>query len=93
MTSVVVADGLLAGAVALVVVVAVFLWRIVVGPTTADRVVAVNAAGTTVVVVIALASVAFGETGFLDVALVYGLLNFLLSLGLARLTTDRSETP
>jgi multicomponent Na+:H+ antiporter subunit F len=80
---------LLFGGVALVGLAVALLWRVVVGPTTADRVVAVNVVGTTTVVVIALLSAALDEPGFLDVALVYALLNFLLSLGLSRFSVER----
>jgi multicomponent Na+:H+ antiporter subunit F len=80
---------LVAGGAALVVLAAALFWRVVVGPTTADRVVAVNVIGTAAVVVIALLGAALGEPGFLDVALVYALLNFLLSLGLARFSVEQ----
>jgi multicomponent Na+:H+ antiporter subunit F len=84
-----VADALLLGAVAGVVLAVALLGRIVLGPTTSDRVVAVNVVGTAAVVVIALLGAALGEPGFLDVALVYALLNFLLSVGLAKFTIER----
>jgi multicomponent Na+:H+ antiporter subunit F len=80
---------LLAGSAALVVLAGALFWRVVVGPTTADRVVAVNVIGTAAVVVISLLGAALGEPGFLDVALVYALLNFLLSLGLARFSVEQ----
>jgi multicomponent Na+:H+ antiporter subunit F len=80
---------LVAGAAALVVVGVATLYRAVVGPTTPDRIVAVNTVGTTTVVVIALGAVAVGETAVLDVALVYALLNFLLSVGLAKFAVAR----
>jgi multicomponent Na+:H+ antiporter subunit F len=67
----------------------VLVRQVIVGPTTADRVIAVNVVGTTAVVVIALLGAALGEPGYLDVALVYALLNFLLSLGLARFSIER----
>jgi multicomponent Na+:H+ antiporter subunit F len=51
--------------------------------------VALNVIGTATVVVIALLAAALGEPGFLDVALVYALLNFLLSLGLARFSVEQ----
>lgn len=89
MTSAVVASALLAGATALVVLAVLVLGRVVRGPTTPDRVVAVNVVGTTAVVVIAMLSAALDEPGFLEVAIVYGLLNFLLSLGLAKFTIER----
>jgi multicomponent Na+:H+ antiporter subunit F len=85
------ADVLMAGAAALIALAFVLVRQVVVGPTTADRVVAVNVIGTTAVVVIALLGAAFEEPGFLDVALVYALLNFLLSLGLARFSIERGE--
>lgn len=61
------------------------------GPTVQDRAVAVNAVGTLTVVIVVLLGAALAEPGFLDVALVYALLNFLLSLGLGRLLTERAE--
>ena len=84
---------LLAGAGALVVVAAALFARVVVGPTTADRVTAVNVVGTGAVVVIALLGAALGEPGFLDVALVYALLNFMLSIGLARVAAEEGGLP
>jgi multicomponent Na+:H+ antiporter subunit F len=87
--TVLVSGVLLAGATALVVLALALFWRVVVGPSAADRVIAVNVIGTATVVVIALVGAAFGEAGFLDVALVYALLNFLLSLGLSRFSLER----
>jgi multicomponent Na+:H+ antiporter subunit F len=80
---------LVVGAGALVLVAIATLYRAVVGPTTPDRIVAVNVVGTTTVVVIALLAVGLGDLAFLDVALVYALLNFLLSVGLAKFAVDR----
>jgi multicomponent Na+:H+ antiporter subunit F len=80
---------LLAGAGALVVASVATLYRAVVGPTVFDRIVAINVVGTTTVVVIALVAAAFGELAVLDVALVYALLNFLLSVGLAKFAVAR----
>lgn len=80
---------LLAGGTALVLVAVATLYRAVVGPTIPDRIVAINVVGTTTVVAIALLAVALGELAFLDVALVYALLNFLLSIGLAKFAVAR----
>jgi multicomponent Na+:H+ antiporter subunit F len=88
-TTALVANGLLAAAIGLVVLAVVVFGRVVLGPTTSDRVVAVNVVGTTTVVVIAVVAAALGEPGFLDVALVYALLNFLLSIGLAKFSIER----
>jgi multicomponent Na+:H+ antiporter subunit F len=82
-------DALLLAAAALVVLGFGALGRVVGGPTVGDRVVAVNALGTTTVLVIALVAATFEEPGFLDVALVYALLNFLLSIGLAKFGVER----
>lgn len=82
-------DALLLGAGGLVLLSIALLGRVVLGPTTPDRVIAVNVVGTTTVVVIALLAAAVGEPGFLDVALVYALLNFLLSIGLAKFSIER----
>ncbi|EMA42049.1 monovalent cation/H+ antiporter complex subunit F [Halococcus hamelinensis] len=91
MTSELVSTGLLIGASVLVGLAMSLFRRITIGPTTADRIVAANVIGTATVVVIALLSAALDEPGFLDVALVYALLNFLLSLGFARFSIGRGE--
>jgi multicomponent Na+:H+ antiporter subunit F len=88
-TAPLVADTLLVGAAILVVFGVLLLGRVVAGPSTPDRVVAVNVVGTSTVVVIALVGAALDEPGFLDVALVYALLNFLLSVGLAKFSIER----
>lgn len=78
------------GAAAAVVGLALLaFYRVVRGPTLPDRVVAVNGIGTATVVVLALLAVGLDEGGLLDVAIVYALLNFLLSLGLAKFAIDR----
>jgi multicomponent Na+:H+ antiporter subunit F len=82
------ADILFAAATALVVLAVPVGYRVVAGPTMQDRVVAANVAGTTTVVVVALLAAGTGDPGLLDVALVYGLLNFLLSVGFARVVGE-----
>lgn len=86
-----ISTALLVTAGLLVTLAFVLLYRAAIGPTIYDRVVAVNAIGTTAVVVIALVAGALDQPGFLDVALVYAMLNFLLSLGVARLGVERGE--
>ena len=80
---------MLGAAVAVVGLAVIAFYRVVRGPTLPDRVVAVNGIGTATVVVLALLAVGLDEGGLLDVALVYALLNFLLSLGLAKFAIDR----
>ena len=85
----IVEDALLAAAAALVVLAVVVLYRAVRGPTMQDRVVAVNVLGTNTVVILALLSAALGVPYFLDIALVYALLNFLMAVAISKFTVDR----
>jgi multicomponent Na+:H+ antiporter subunit F len=65
------------------------LYRIYAGPTAPDRVIATNVVGTNTVIVIALIAAAFQQPVFLDVALVYALLNFLLSIAFSKFTVEQ----
>jgi multicomponent Na+:H+ antiporter subunit F len=80
---------LLGAAAAFVAASLVGVWRVTVGPSMLDRVIAVNVVGSNVVVVIALLAAAVGEPGALDIALVYALLNFLLSIAISKFTVER----
>jgi multicomponent Na+:H+ antiporter subunit F len=80
---------LLAAAAGFVLTSLVGVYRVVRGPTMPDRVVAVNVIGSNVVVVIALLAAAIGEPGALDIALVYALLNFLLSIAISKFSVER----
>jgi len=84
-----VADILLGTAAAFVAVSLVAVYRIVRGPTMPDRVIAINVIGSNVVIVIALLAAAIGEPGALDIALVYALLNFLLSIAISKFSVER----
>jgi multicomponent Na+:H+ antiporter subunit F len=80
---------LMAGAAAFIVVSLSILYRVVRGPTMQDRVVAVNAIGTNIVVVIALVAAATGNESAMDIAIVYALLNFLMSIAISKFTVER----
>ncbi|WP_335999493.1 cation:proton antiporter [Halorientalis halophila] len=82
-------DAMLAAAGAFVLLSIVIVYRIVRGPTMQDRVVAANVVGTNTVVVIALLAAAFDAPGYLDIALVYALLNFLMSIAISKFTVER----
>ncbi len=61
------------------------LYRIVVGPTAIDRIVAVNVIGTKTTVLLVFIGMIFGRVEmFVDFALTYALLNFIGSLAAAR---------
>ena len=83
-------DDLFLGAAALFVVLAIaMLYRVVKGPTTEDRVLAVNVLGTNTVVILALLAAGLDEPSFLDIALIYALLNFLMAIAISKFTVER----
>ncbi|MEF8821554.1 MAG: cation:proton antiporter [Halovenus sp.] len=77
----------LVGAFILTAIVA--MYRVIQGPTTQDRVIGVNAVGTTTVLIIALIAAVFDQPAFLDIAIVYALLNFLMSIAISKFTVER----
>jgi len=84
-----VGDALLVTATGLVVVTIGMLYRAIRGPTMQDRVLAVNVLGTNTVVILALLGAAFGEWTFLDIALIYALLNFLMAIAISKFIVER----
>jgi len=61
------------------------IYRLAVGPTTIDRIVAVNIIGTKTAVLLVIIGTIFGRVDmFVDFALAYALLNFIGSLAAAR---------
>jgi len=78
-------------AAALVVLAIAVLYRAVKGPTMQDRVIAVNVLGTNTVVILALLAVALDSESFLDIALVYALLNFLMAIAISKFTVKRGD--
>ncbi len=83
-------DELFLVAAALFVVLAIaMLYRVVKGPTTQDRVLAVNVLGTNTVVILALLAAGLDEPSFLDIALIYALLNFLMAIAISKFTVER----
>lgn len=63
--------------VAVVVAMALALVRAFLGPTVYDRVLAVNSVGTKTVLLIAVLGFLAGRPEFLDIALLYALINFI----------------
>ncbi|HEX2198078.1 MAG TPA: monovalent cation/H+ antiporter complex subunit F [Burkholderiales bacterium] len=62
-------------AVALLVTIVLALLRAVLGPTVFDRVLAMNTLGTVAVLLLSVIGFLTGRPDFLDLAIVYGLLN------------------
>ena len=78
------------GAAALFVLLAILMfYRAVKGPTTQDRLLAVNVLGTNTVVILALLAAGLDQPWFLDVALIYALLNFLVAVAVSKFTVER----
>ena len=66
-------------------------WRLWRGPTTADRVVALDAINTLVVATMLLLAVRMREPVFADVAIVYALLSYVGTLYIARTLEKKGE--
>lgn len=69
--------------VLLLIFVGLCLYRAAYGPTVADRMVAINVISTKTVVMVVGVSIASGQLHYVDVALVYGLIGFLATVGVA----------
>ena len=72
------------GCIFLVVLTFLCLYRAYVGPTVADRVVSINVIGTKTVAIITLITYIYHKEYFLDIALVYALIAFLATIGVAK---------
>ncbi len=66
-----------AASLGVLAVMAMALLRAIMGPTVYDRIMAVNMFGTKTVLLIALLGFMAGRPEFLDIALVYALINFI----------------
>jgi multicomponent Na+:H+ antiporter subunit F len=71
-------------ALTLLVVMSIALVRAYLGPTLYDRVLAVNNFGTKTVLLIAVMDFLGGRPDFLDIAIVYALINFISVIGVLR---------
>ncbi|RMG08810.1 MAG: pH regulation protein F [Planctomycetota bacterium] len=62
-----------------------FLLRALLGPTVYDRILAMNGLGTKTVLFVALLGFFCGRPDFLDIAIVYALINFVTTAAILRL--------
>ena len=60
------------------------LARAFLGPTVFDRILAVNAMGTKAVIFVAVLGFIVGRPEWLDIALLYGLINFVTTIGILK---------
>ena len=83
--------GLLAApAAALAVALVLMLIRALMGPTLYDRVLAVNSFGTKTVLMLALLGYVMGRPDFLDIAILYALINFVATIAILKFFRYRS---
>ena len=73
-----------AATIAILVVMIMSITRTVLGPTFYDRILAVNMFGTKTVLLISLLGFVMGRPEFLDIAIVYALINFISVIGVLR---------
>ena len=77
---------ILAALIAVLIAMGLALARAMIGPTVYDRLLATNAFGTKAVLFIALAGFLVGRPEFLDIALVYALINFTGTVAVLKLS-------
>lgn len=73
-----------AAALAILITMALALARALLGPTIYDRILAVNMFGTKTVLIIAVYGFLTGRPDFLDIALVYALINFISTIAVLK---------
>ena len=72
---------LISATIAILVVMVLAIIRGIMGPTLYDRILAVNMFGTKTVLLISLLGFVMGRPEFLDIAIVYALINFISVIG------------
>ena len=80
----------LAGLIACAITGILILVRIILGETTFDRVLAVNSLGTVIVISISLHGFYSNRPEFLDIAIVYALINFIGTVAVLKLFSTGS---
>ena len=75
---------LIAATIAIFVVMIMAIARAIMGPSLYDRILAVNMFGTKTVLLISLLGFVMGRPEFLDIAIVYALINFISVVGVLR---------
>ena len=66
------------------------LIRALIGPTLYDRVLAINSFGTKIVLLLGLVGFVMGRPDFLDIALLYALINFVATIAILKFFRYRS---
>ncbi len=72
------------GAIIVMILIFMSLIRALAGPTAPDRVAAINIIGTKTLVIITLIARIYGQVFFLDIAMIYALMSFITTVGIAK---------
>ncbi len=72
------------GAVLVMLMIFLSLIRALIGPTAPDRVAAINIIGTKTLVIITLIAFTYNQVYFLDIAMIYALMSFITTIGVAK---------
>lgn len=75
----------------LVLTIIVCMFRAIIGPTNADRLISVNVIGTKTIVLISMISVLLGKKFYEDVVIVYALISYLATVIISRYVEERRE--
>lgn len=79
-----------AALIALIVSMSLLIVRTLIGPTLYDRVLAVNSFGTKTVLFLGLMGFVMGRPAFLDIAILYTLINFVTTIAILKYFRYRS---
>ena len=72
------------GAVLVMLMIFLSLIRALTGPTASDRITAINIIGTKTLIIITLIARVYGQEYFLDIAMIYALMSFITTIGVAK---------
>ena len=72
------------GAVLVMLMIFLSLIRALTGPTASDRITAINIIGTKTLLIITLIARVYGQEYFLDIAMIYALMSFITTIGVAK---------
>lgn len=72
------------GAVLVMLMIFLSLIRALIGPTAPDRITAINIIGTKTLIIITLIARVYGQEYFLDIAMIYALMSFITTIGVAK---------
>ena len=72
----------------IILAIVIVLFRAIKGPKVYDRILAVNVIGTKIVILIALVGFIYERPHFLDIAIVYALINFIATFAILKFGSE-----